>query len=478
MSRSLAVPFVLASLAGPLLAQGGGFVAENLFLLSPAVQGPGATDGALMRIDLSTNTASMLLDTFTTQSLQGNAAFDPYRQRIVCYAGLHSAVDPPHMWATNAAGNLDDLGLVGGAYAALAPVGDGRIYMSDQGATGSSNPFVYLDASGALLTLMDAAGTQPFKVDGNGSFEVRGMIYVAITNALYIASTGTGACLGGALDRVNVHKLPLSVDGKRVVGPVTCAQFEVSSSGEVPSGWSRGPSGQLVLVVDTGSDAKEQRMLLVDPVTLAFTPFASNGIYTGASATNAGTWTSALGKVIVLDTLLNGLRAFAPGESGAGVKVPIVGTLSGSGSGEVATLFEIPFSDCTGGWTSYGTGLAGKGGVLPRLTGGGCLKIGGNFTLTVDAGVGGATGMLFVGLSPASQPFKGGTFLVGSILFKAALFLGGAPGVAGKGSLMLPAALPGDPSLIGLTVYLQAGLHDVAAIKDVALTRGLRLEIG
>jgi len=67
---------------------------------------------------------------------------------------------------------------------------------------------------------------------------------------------------------------------------------------------------------------------------------------------------------------------------------------------------------------------------------------------------------------------------VGSILFKAALVLGGAPGVAGAGSLLLPAALPSDPSLIGLTIYLQAGLHDVAAIKDVSLTRGLRLEIG
>ena len=157
MSRRLAVPFALALLAAPVVAQGGGFVAGDLYLLSPAVQGSSTSDGALVRVDLSAGLASMLIDTFATQSIQGNAALDPM-----------------HMWATDAAGNLDDLGLVDGVYGALAPVGDGRIYMSDQGGLGSSHPFVYLDASGALLTVMDAAGTQPFKVDGNGSFDVRG----------------------------------------------------------------------------------------------------------------------------------------------------------------------------------------------------------------------------------------------------------------------------------------------------------------
>jgi len=369
---------------------------------------------------------------------------------------------------------------VAGSYAGFAPTGDGRIYMHDMTPQGTLHPFVYLDATGALNTLLDSTGTVPFLIDGQGNFDVREILWDAGTNALFVASNTGGACQGGASDKVNVHKLPLSADGTRVAGPVSCAQFEVSTSGETPTGLSRGPAGSLLLVVDTNSNNQEPRMVLVDPATVAMSAFASNGSYTGAAATNAGTWSSTLSKAVILDTLTDELREYGAGETGNGtVLVPTgVPVSAGGSSGETATLIEIPASTCKGGWIAYGAGLAGKGGFVPRLSGAGCDNIGGSITITLDHAVGSANATLFIGLSKTSVPFKGGSFLVGNVLLSLGLGLGGPPGVAGAGALTLPAALPNDPLLQGVSVFLQAGSQDPAAVKGVSLTQGLELEIG
>ena len=57
----------------------------------------------------------------------------------------------------------------------------------------------------------------------------------------------------------------------------------------------------MMLVIDNNSCDSIGRMQLIDPVTLTVTPFASNG-YLGAGATNAGTWSSIRGEVVILDT--------------------------------------------------------------------------------------------------------------------------------------------------------------------------------
>ena len=468
-------------LLAPLHAQGGGFAAGDMLLLSPTIQGISSSGGALVHVDLAAGTAGILVDNEGTPSTPGLVAFDPWRQRAIFRASPASAPADLRLWAVDASGAMDDLGSLLPDFGDLAPTGDGRIYMQVHGGAAALFPFVYLDQVGDLNTLLDASGTAPFALEGNPFFDVRGMVYHPGTNALFVSSPASPftGCAGGATDRVTIRKLPLSADGSRVVGPVQCTDFEVSSGvEEIPVGWGLGPGGQPVLVVDTNSSAKEPRMILVDPVAVTASAFASSE-YPSAGATNVGTWCSVLGKVVILDIGADVLRAFAAGESGSGSTLALTGTVSAPfSSGETATLVGVPPSACTGGWGPYGSGLSGAGGLVPRLLGSGCPQIGGAFTLKVDRAVGGASGVLFVGIAPAAVPFKGGTFLVGGLALQIPLALSGAPGAAGAGSVTLPAGLPPDTGLQGLQIFLQAGLQDAAGVKGVSLTKGLRMEIG
>ena len=476
---SLAACAASALCAAPVAAQGGGFTAGDMYLYSASVDAPGGPAGpsvsGLVHVDLSAGTAHMLVPTTSQSQSAGSAVFDPYRQRILFDGTLALPSEPVRLWAVDAAGSLEALVTVNLSLSAFAPTGDGRVYFR---AAGSSSPFRYLDANNDVQVLMDETGTLPFAVDGNANFDFRGMIYDAGTNALLIAPIGNEFCAGGVLSRINVRKLPLSADGTRVVGPVTCAQFEVSASAESMAGFSRGPAGQIVLVVDTNSNNLEPRMLLVDPVTLDIVPFASNG-HAFAAATNAGTWCSSLGKVVILDTGSDVLRAFAAGESGAGTILALDGSVSSTGgSAEAVTLAEVPTSACSGAWMPYGEGLAGAGGLVPRFLGAGCPEVGGTFELSLDRAVGGANGVLFIGLSASAVPFKGGTFLVGTVLVAAPLALGGASGIPGAGAFSSPASLPADPLLAGVDLFLQTGFVDAAAVQGVSLTKGLRMTVG
>jgi hypothetical protein len=465
--------------AAPLAAQAGGFTSGDLYLYDPDVTGTTLLDGALVHIDPLSGQSDIALDTFLTPSLQGALAFDPYRQRLVLFGSAGNPLDPAQLWCVDAAGNLDATGATSDLYGALAPTGDGRIYMRNYGSHSDTDPFQWLDAANQFSTLMDETGTAPFLLEGDAALDVHGMIYDAGTNALFVASDSGGACAGGQTNKANIHKLPLSADGTRVEGPVSCAQIEVSTSGETPAGWSRGPAGQLLLLIDTNSNAKEARLQLVDPVTLTSTAFASPGSYIGAAALNAGSWSTALGKAVVLDTLNDQLHAFGPGETGTGSVLPDTGPLSSADiSGEADSLIEIAPNACPGGWLPFGQGLAGTGGLVPRLIGTGCAKIGGSPGLQIDHAVGAASGLLFIGLSQASLSLKGGNFLVGSVVLTVPLALGGAAGVPGDGSVTLTAPLPSDPLLQGSVIVLQVGLQDAGAAHGVTLTQGLRMEIG
>lgn len=474
-SRLALVPLaIVAWCAGPLVAQGGGFTAGDMYLFSASLDAPsGPSIAGLVHVDLSAGTAHVLIPVTGQTQGAGSVVFDPYRQRILFDGTVPP--EPTRLWAVDAAGNLEALSTNNASLSAFAPTGDGRVYFH---ATGSTTPFRYLDANNDVQVLLDETGTVPFAVDGNTNFDFRGMIYDAGTNALIIAPISTNFCAGGVGNRVNIRKLPLSVDGTRVVGPVTCAQFEVSTSGESAAGLSHGPGGQIVLVVDTNSNSLEPRMLLVDPVTLDIVPFASNE-HSGAAATNAGTWCSALGQVVILNTLNDHLRAFSAGESGAGTILALDGSVSSTGgSAEPVSLVEVPPTACSGAWMAYGSGLAGAGGFVPRFLGAGCPEIGGTFTLSLDRAVGGASGVLFIGLSEAAVPLKGGIFQVGTVLVAAPLAVGGAPGVPGAGAISAPASLPSDPILAGVDLFLQTGFMDAGAVQGVSLTKGLRMTVG
>ena len=76
-----------------------------------------------------------------------------------------------------------------------------------------------------------------------------------------------------------------------------------------------------------------------------------------------------------------------------------------------------------------------------------------------------------------SVPAFGGTFFVGSP-FNLIPFNGGGPaGVPGAGSFSLQGALPNDPLLVGVSVYLQYGVEDPVAPtpEDIVLSDGLSI---
>jgi hypothetical protein len=461
--------------ARPASAQGAGFQAGELFIYSAAAQGISSTSGAILRCDPLTGATSEFVDLFFSQQQPGAAVYDPYRQRVVLSAGLFSVSDPLKLWFADGTGVVQDSGAGSLQWHSMAPTGDGRIYARD--VNSFTGAFKYLDAAGAVHVLMDAAGAAPFAIDGLPTFDARGMIYEAGTNALFTTSNQT--CAGGVAGRINVIKLPLSADGARVAGPVTCAQFEVSTSGETPAGISRMPGGSLLVGVDSNSNSAEPRLLTVDPVTLAITPFATNGSYIGAAASNAACWSSALGKAVILDTFVDTLRAFAAGSTGEGTLIATsIPLSSGGSSGETPAIFEVAADPCAGGWIGYGAGLAGAGGIVPTLTGAGCPEPGSAITISMGSIVGGASGVMFLGLAPGALPFKGGTVHLAGVLLTFPLAVGGAPGIAGAGSLVLPVVVPANPALPGLSVFLQNGWSDGAAVKDVSLSNGLQIQFG
>ena len=369
----------VAALAPDAAAQGGGFIANEIFVYNAAAQGISSNSGAVLRCDPVTGATSLYVDLTFSQQQQGSAAFDPYRQRVVFCASL-AAADPFKLWFADGAGTVQDSGLGSQTFHSLAPVGDGRIYLRDVNT--ATGPLKWIDAAGALHVLLGASGPAPFSIDGLPTYDVGGMLYDAGTNALLVASRST--CSGGTAGKIYVRKLPLSADGTRVVGSVGCGEFEVSPSGEVSAGISRLPAGLMLLGVDTNSNDQEPRLLVLDPVTLALGVFASNGSYTGAAATNASCWSTALGKGLILDTFVDTLRAFPFGASGGGTVIATSMPVSSDGSsGETPAMFEIPFSACSGGWIAYGKGLAGKGAFVPTLTGTGCPEPGSAFTLTL-----------------------------------------------------------------------------------------------
>jgi hypothetical protein len=460
---SLAISLVVPTAAE---ASGVAFTPGDLFLYSPAVTGISSVDGAVVRIDPTTGNASIFVDLALTQGWQGSLAYDPYRERLLFCASLNGGNGINYLWAADGAGNTQNLGHASKTFWALAPRGDGIVYLRD----GSSNAgrVWYLDANNQLATLQDESGTQPFHFAPGTQPWFTTMTYHAGTNSLVVAGPSQlgVACGGGENAGVVVRRATLSADGTRAIGPVLCAEFNVSPGSDVPTGLTALPDGRLLLVVDTNSNEAEPRLLHVDPWTMTIT-------------TNGGTWSSALGKAVVLDTFNDVLRAFAPGEGGIGAVITTSTPLSSSGSSnEVATLIEVASPTCAGSSVTYGSGLAGAGSYVPSLTAEGCALPGGTLVIHMASAVGAANGVLFVGLTPSALPLAGGTLLVYPIVSAIPIAVGGSAGISGAGSLSFPVLVPPNPTLTGLSAFLQVAFLDPAAVKDVSFTGGLQLTFG
>jgi hypothetical protein len=461
------------ALAAAATAQGGGFVAGDMYYYSPFLDDSNVHAGGVLRIDPLTGAASHHFLFDGSIAFHGMMAFDPYRQRLLVGGTANGSLSTAlRLFLVDGAGASTDAGLAAMGWRSFAPVGDGRVYFHADST--NVTPFRWLDAANRVHTLLNAAGTAPYTINGNGSIDVHGMLYEPGTHSLLLAYVYN--CAGVQTLNLAMRKLALSADGTRVAGE-GCDDFFVHSSGATGRGWSRNAAGQVFLVGDTNQSAQAPRMTLVDPVAPDISAWASNGSYVGTNTITACAWSSRVGKLIITHWAEDKLRGYGFGEVGVGSHVVTVSQDLGV-STEPGTLIDIPFSADSGAWIAYGTGLAGAGGRVPGLWGQGNPEPGNAFTLRIDEVVGGAGGVLFTGLASAAAPFKGGTFRVGALLVSTPVIADGAGGVPGAGTLALPAVLPGDPALSGLSIYLQAAFHDTAAVQDVSLTQGLELEIG
>ncbi|MBL8736339.1 MAG: hypothetical protein JNL12_07940 [Planctomycetes bacterium] len=455
------------------------FQQGDLYLLSPTITGVGTGNGALVRLRPSDGSAAIVRNLAVTPQVSDGLTFDTHRNAMLFMAQL-TIGGPYQLWQCDAAGNTVGLGFVGRGFAAFAPTGDGRVYLRDLQEIPAGR-IHYLDAGNQLHTLLDGTGTGPFEFFPGQATQYRCMHFHAPTNALFVAqSSGTTQVCGGgaATTRLAIRRVPLSADGTRVVGPVGCAEFEVSATGEVVVGLDQIDDGTLLAIVDTNSNSAEPRMVRIDPWTMATSAFATNGSYVGAAATNAGCYSAALGSAVVHDTFNDGLRGFLAGQAGGGTPMTFTVPVStGGSSGEITTLVEVRGTPCAGTFVGYGDGLAGTGGFVPTFTATGCPVPGAALDLHVAAALGGGTCVLALGTDPAAVPMFGGTVLLTPLVF-VTIPLAGAPLAAGEGRLTAPLVLPTNPAITGLSLYGQAAVLDPGAVQGIALTPGLRIVIG
>jgi len=473
--------FALALLAGAAGAQAGGFVDGDLYLASRGITGIGSQDGGIVAIDPLSAHSEQTVDFAFSSFGRGVMAFDSYRKRLVFWTSIDQGGPQYGLWTANAAGQLEHIVPTLENMQALAPTGDGRLYV----VTPSDNiaPFKWFDAANRKHVLRDADGVTAFNFSGIIGNADAVMTYHAATNALFIAYRGNSGqpCAGAAGDGITIKKLPLSADGTRVIGPVSCREFQsdLVQSQEAPSNWSRGPGGALLLVCDTPgvSTLQKPRVAAVEPLSFTVTTFASPGGFTGADQLTAGSWSSARGEVLLLDTVNDVLRGYTQGGSGVGDVFAVNGPLSSNpGSGEYATLVEVDTGDCAGGFQPVGVGLAGSGGLVPALTASGCASLGGQVTLQLADVRGGAKGLLFGSFSEGLLAFRGGTLFMGSVDVLLNIGVGGAAGVAGAGSATFPPLSIDNPGLLGAKVFVQAAFVDPAAVNGVSLTQAVRVE--
>lgn len=134
---------------------------------------------------------------------------------------------------------------------------------------------------------------------------------------------------------------------------------------------------------------------------------------------------------------------------------------------------------CDFEFVPYGTGCPGLGGFVPTLSMYGCVNAGSTVFLFVDKGLGGASGLVLLGLERAAIPLiaSGGCSLNVKTLLPVSLpiVLGGSG--PGKGNYTLFHSIPADVGVLGGTLRLQCFVFDSSAPADFSNTAGLELQI-
>jgi hypothetical protein len=307
-----------------------------VYLLSNALP-KGSTSGAgVLRIDPVSGSSTMILDLALSVSGRGMLSYDAYRDRLLYCNGSANGGLIGVDWAGNSAAVISNTA----ATPSLAVArGDGRIYCWYSFPEG----FSVIDAAGNITNLLDETGLARFRLGGTGK-QLQQLLYYPPTNTLFAfcgqVSSGS-PCADSTL--VCVLSIPLTAAGNQVAGPTRSAQYLVEAGSQAVVGASVGPGSNILFTVDTNFNATEPRMLLLDPGSMGVSVYAQNGPYTGSASTNAGTYSHAIDRALILDTLNDSLRVFMYGEMGRGTS--LTPHVSGGGSGEFARLIEIDASN-------------------------------------------------------------------------------------------------------------------------------------
>jgi hypothetical protein len=123
---------------------------------------------------------------------------------------------------------------------------------------------------------------------------------------------------------------------------------------------------------------------------------------------------------------------------------------------------------------NYGAGKPGTHGI-PQFIATQPPIVGGTTVVEIQSGLPGASPILVIGGSQAALALDGGTLLV-----TPSLVLPLPVPLSPAGSLAIPGALPADPGLCGLQVFVQALFVDpgAAGAQHLAMTPGLGLLFG
>jgi hypothetical protein len=467
LNPGLCASVLLAGAVAPTAhAQTGKWVDGELLVLVETTPSTGRT---LYRIDPETGDGEPLLTNMGAGGLAGHIVYDSFRSVLLVNRSLPPD-DPADikLWfvdydgTSTAVPGLKEL-------RALATAGDGRVFFQRNAVAGSPDHIEYLDANDQISKLKDATGVSDL------DFEVEHLLYDLPGNAL-IATTSFGSPNSCSATGASVFRIPLSADGSQVAAGevIPCIKTGGSSDGIVSLDPLQG--GKVLLTLTNGS-SPAAKLLGMDPLTLSLSPFADPD----EGNLDGGVWCPRIAATVVLDDATNVLRKFSSGGGGQGsilvTDVPVGDAKAGFAPEDKLWDIEVLGPGCEGLALPYGSGLAGNGGIQPCIRVSGCPDIGETFAVLIDGVNGGAIGLLFVGLEGGATPFKGGTFLLGSVDFIVPCIVPGPLGVAGAGNMAIPASLA-DPLLLGIDLYLQCGYLDAAAVKGVSLTNGLRIQAG
>ena len=434
-------------LALPLAAQSQ-FRAGDLYLSSRGLPEPGQPGNpgvvGVLRVEPFTGASSTLLFDLDTVSWP-TIAFDPYRDRLLLSARIGGIGG---LWAVDAAGNAVNLIDNDAGYRGIAPTGDGRVYLSSA-AVGETTQIRWLDAGDVEHVLLDVGGAQPFSFDPMSGIQPVELVFDGVGgNLIATSSEGQYPCPGGAPQGgLNLRRLPLTAAGDRLAAAPTCVQHQPSLKTNHLHGTTPGPDGWIAVGTWGSSGATGSEVFLLDPATLQVAP------YSGASPSpHSVVYSRTRGRAVVLNTGLNTLSLYGPGETGFGTTLATEMSAPGT-SGELASLVEI-----AGAWPN--SGLTASTGSVSVGAGGAQI-----LALDVDDALAGEPYLVLgstAGWTPA-LPFQGAlvplvpdAYAMHTLAHPNAFPLASSLGVLGAGGTAQAAfALPpgSAPVLIGLELH-------------------------